>query len=114
MREVGQVTVSDADIRSRVHIDRAGGTITFERHQDVAPILDSNKQLEQIGQKGDFRHIATIPNVIIEQWMNESGAPILGMSRDEFARFIKRKIDDPDNAYLRTAPRLKPLAGRVR
>lgn len=106
--------MTDADIHSRVHIDRAGGTITFERVQDVEPILDSNKQLEQLPQKGDFRHIATIPNVILEQWINESGTALLGLSNKDFAAFVKRKLDDPDFAYLKTAPKVKPLPGRFR
>lgn len=98
--------MSNADIHSRKHINRADGTITFERLQDVEPILDTNKQLEQEPQKGDFRHIGTIPNVLIEKWMNEEGAPVLAMSSDEFARFIRRKLDDPEYRYLRTAPKV--------
>ena len=46
--------------------------------------------------------------------MNEEGAPVLGMSQHEFARFIRRKLDDPDWRFLRTAPKVKPLPGRVR
>lgn len=106
--------MTDADIRSRVHIDRADGSITFERLQDVEPILDDNKQLEQIPQKGDFRHVATIPNVILEQWINETGTQLLGLSNKDFAKFVRRKLDDPDYAYLRTAPKVKPLPGRLR
>lgn len=98
--------MSDADIRSRVAVDRADGTVTFERVQDVAPILDDNRQLEQQAQRGDFRHVGTVPNVLIEKWINEEGAPVLAMSSDEFARFIRRKLDDPDYRYLRTAPKL--------
>lgn len=106
--------MTDADIRSRVHIDRADGSITFERLQDVEPILDDNKQLEQIPQKGDFRHIATIPCVVIEKWINESGTQLLGLSNKEFAAFARKKINDPEWAYLRTAPKVKPLPGRLR
>jgi len=99
--------IMDADIYSRRH-RHSDGTITFERIQNVAPILDDNKALEQIAQKGDFRHIATIPNVIIEQWINESGVALLGLPNKDFAAFVKRKLADPDYAYLRTAPKLKP------
>lgn len=90
------------DIVTRVHRDRADKRIIFERVQDVEPILDANKALQGERQRGDFRHIASIPNVIIEKWMNESGAPILSMGSEEFARFIRRKLADPDNAFLRT------------
>lgn len=106
--------MSDADIHSRVHRDRADGRIIFERVQDVAPILDDNKQLAQLPQKGDFRHVASIPLVIIEKWMQEDGVNILGMSSHDFAKYAKRKIEDPSWSYLRTAPKLKPLPGRFR
>ncbi|WP_421722930.1 hypothetical protein [Bauldia sp.] len=97
---------ADGEIRSRTHVDRADGTVTFERVQDVGPILDANRQLEQQPQRGDFRHVGTVPNVLIEKWINEEGAPVLAMSAHEFARFIRRKLNDPDYRYLRTAPKL--------
>lgn len=104
--------MSDGDIRSRIVVDPNDRKIHFIRTQDVEPILDSNKKLEPIGQSGDFRHIATIPNVLIEKWINEEGAPVLAMSSAEFARFIRRKLDDPDYRYLRTAPPVrKTVAG---
>lgn len=96
------MTLFGGDIVSRVHRDKADGTVTFERRQDVEPILDANKALQGERQRGDFRHIASIPNVLIERWMNEEGAPVLSMGSEEFARFIRRKLADPDNAFLRT------------
>lgn len=98
------------DIVTRIHRNRADRSVTFERVQDVEPILDDNKRLqgEPQSRKSDFRHLATVPNVILEKWINEEGAPVLSMSSHEFARFIRRKLDDPQYAYLRTdskAPR---------
>jgi hypothetical protein len=88
-------------VETRAHYD--DGKLIFERVQDVEPILDHNKALQNTAQKrGDFRHIGTIPNVILEKWMNEEGAPVLTMSKDEFARFIRRKLNDPDWRHLRT------------
>jgi hypothetical protein len=98
-----------SDIVSSLVFDRADRAVHFVRTQDVEPILDVNKELATIPQKGDFRHIATIPNVLIEKWINEEGIPVLGLSKDEFARLVKRKLDG-DYAYLRTAP--KPPAYR--
>lgn len=97
-----------SDIVSSVVFNRADKKVHFVRTQDVEPILDSNKQLASIPQKGDFRHIGTVPNVILEKWMNEEGAPVLSMNKHEFDKFIRRKLDDPDYAYLRTAPKLAP------
>jgi len=97
-----------SDIVSSVVFDRADGKIHAVRTQDVAPILDANKELATLPQKGDFRHIGTVPNVILEKWINEEGAPILSMRQAEFARFIRRKLNDPDYAFLRTAPKPQP------
>lgn len=101
--------LSEGNIISRVHRDRSDGRVIFERLQDVEPILDDNKRLEGESQsrKADFRHIATIPNVIIEKWIAEEGAPVLAMSSHEFAAFIRRKLNDPDYRYLRTAPKVR-------
>jgi hypothetical protein len=73
--------------------------------QDVESIIDRNKSLQNEGQTwaGTFRHIGTIPNVILEKWMNEEGAPnLLAMSGDEFGQFVKRKLNDPDWRWLKT------------
>lgn len=96
--------MSDGDIRTRVHRDSADGRLVIERVQDVAPILDTNKSLQGEAQsrRSDLKHVATIPNVIIEKWMMEEGVPFLRMEGEEFARFIRRKLADPDYRYLRT------------
>ena len=73
--------------------------------QDVEPILENNKLLRSMPQKSDFgRHIAEIPNVVCLQWIEEErqrGHEIQFMSA-EFKELVKRKIRDPDYAYLRT------------
>jgi hypothetical protein len=80
------------------------GDLTVNRVQDVEPILDKNKWLQTVAQPwaGTFRHVATIPNVILEKWINEEGAPVLSMSKQEFSQFIKKKLNDPDWRYLKT------------
>lgn len=91
-----------SDVISRFHPNSEGG-FTIERIQDVEPILDNNKALQNTPQRSDFgRHIASIPLVVIEKWMNEEGAPVLAMDRHEFNRFIRRKLQDPDYRWLRT------------
>lgn len=93
-----------SDIKGRVLIE--DGKIVCARTQDVEPILDLNKALQNEPQKraATFRHVGTIPNVILEKWINEEGAPVLQMSKAEFARFIRRKLNDPDWRFLRTSP----------
>ena len=49
--------------------------IVAETMQDVEPILERNKVLRSLRQKGDWgRHVATIPNVILVKWLNEEDA----------------------------------------
>jgi len=89
---------------TRSFLDRGERKIVFERIQDIEPIIDNNKRLQSESQsrKSPLRHIASIPNVIIEKWLNEEGAPVLAMSAHEFAKFIRKKLRDPDNRHLRT------------
>jgi hypothetical protein len=75
----------------------------FERWQDCEPIVENNKKLQNETQKGDFHHIADIPNVIIEKWINEDGVSYRElMSPDGMANIVKKKLRDPDWAWLRT------------
>jgi hypothetical protein len=51
------------------------------------------------------RHIATIPNVVLVRWLNEEharGRTDLALFSKEFDEVVKRKLNDPDWAYLRT------------
>ena len=75
----------------------------MQRRQDAEPIIENNKRLQNEGrQTGEFRHIASIPSVIIEKWMNETGVPLLSLPKHEFNAFIRKKLNDPDWAWLRT------------
>lgn len=90
-------------IATRVHLDRSAGVVHVERIQDVEPILERNKALQSIPQRSDFgRHIASIPNVILERWIHEEGVNYLALPGEEFARLIRRKLNDPDWRHLRT------------
>ncbi len=90
------------DVVASIHLDSDGDRLTIEHVQDVAPILARNAALRRCRRKGDWgRPIASIPNVIIVRWMNEEGADVLRMSGEEFAAFIRKKLDDPDWRHLR-------------
>lgn len=94
-----------SQVFTRAHRDPMTRALTFERIQDVEPILERNKALQNTPQTraASFRHVGTVPNVLIEKWMKEEGAPVLAMDKHEFARFIRRKLNDPDYAFLRTS-----------
>lgn len=88
-------------VQTRVSVDSSERLIVVERLQDVEDIIERNKQLQGEKQTGDMRLIASIPAIIIERWMKEDGVNYLALPNDEFARLIKRKINDPDYRWLR-------------
>lgn len=92
-------------VETRVHV-HGDGSFTFQRVQDVEAILDANKRAQVDRQKfaGSFRQIASIPAVLLEKWLNEEGANPLRMCGEEFELFVKKKLRDPNNAWLRTTP----------
>lgn len=90
-------------METRILLDRNESKIVAYSEQDVEPILDRNKALQGESQKSDWgRHIATIPNIVLLKWFNEEGADVWRLRGDEFGKFIKKKINDPDWRHLRT------------
>ena len=92
-------------MRTDVLFDRADKTITAVTTQDTGPILDRNAALRAQPQRSDFgRHIASIPNVILVQWLNEEyarGNTGLRMFTPAFNELVARKLADPDWKHLR-------------
>lgn len=92
------------EVRSLFHKESEGG-FTIERVQDVEDIIERNKALQNTPQdnKSDLRHVASIPMVILERWIIEDGVQYMQLDGKEFARLIRRKLKDPDWAWLRTS-----------
>lgn len=95
-----------SDIATRWSYDWGEDTLILDRTQDVEPIIELNKRLQSEPQRSDWgRHIGTIPNVILEKWLNEEwnkGNTTLQLFTPEFEALIERKLNDPDWKYLRT------------
>lgn len=98
--------MSGSDVLTRPVVDRSTGKIAIERIQDVEDIIERNKLLQTMPQKSDWgRHIGTVPNVILEKWINEEharGNIGLRMFSKEFDALIARKLRDPEWRDLRT------------
>ena len=79
-------------------------TLLVERVQDVEPILEHNKKLYSLNDgyspSRELRRVASIPLVVVEQWMKEG---IDVYNRDHWPA-VKRKLNDHENLFLRTAP----------
>jgi hypothetical protein len=83
------------------------GTFTIHRRQDAEPTIEANKALQSVPQRTDgLKHIASIPVLIYEQWIAETGGELMRMSSHEQAKFFRRKFRDPQWRYLLTTGRL--------
>lgn len=94
-------------VETRFHVDRSDNRIIAQRIQDVEDILDRNKALqnEQQTRGASWHHCASIPNVILERWLNEEyarGNVSLRLFTPEFDALVWRKLRDPDWRWLRT------------
>lgn len=95
------------------HKDPVTGTIAIEEIQDVDPILEKNKTIQNLGSggamgltdysrkgiKNGFWHAASIPTTLIQKWLLEEGINVF--KQEDWPR-VKRKLNDPEYKYLRT------------
>jgi len=87
--------------------DQADEKYVVNRVQDVEPILKANKIAQTDGSDGytasrDLKRVASIPLVVVEQWMKQDGINVLALTGDEQQKYLKKKLNDPDNRFLRT------------
>ena len=87
-------------------IHQDGRVLTVSRTQDVEPILEDNKRLAKEPQSRPvpLRHVARIPNVVLEKWLNEErarGNRTIQWGSDEMRQLVARKLADPEWRYLR-------------
>jgi hypothetical protein len=92
-------------VHTRLHLDPSSDRFAIERVQDVEDIIENNKSLQGIQQKSDWgRHIASIPNVIYEKWLNdewERGNHSIMWNQDEQKAMIKRNLQSNEWRFLR-------------
>lgn len=86
--------------------DPVDDQLKIVHRQDVQPIIDNNKKLLLDGTGGygptrEWRRVASIPNILLEKWYKEEG--IRWWDSDDMPK-LAAKLDDPEYAYLRTAP----------
>lgn len=86
--------------------DSASDTTLIHYEQDIEPVLDHNKALQNEDDRGwgktrDLRRVGCIPPVIIVKWLTEDGINVFDRNHDDA---VKRKLNDPDWKWLRTAP----------
>lgn len=90
-------------VETLYHVD--GKKLTVARTQDVEPILENNKRLQTMEQRSDWgRHVASVPNVVLEKWLNEEAerGNVMTFGSQEFFAMVERKLQDPDYRMFRT------------
>lgn len=77
------------------------GRMFIAQTQDCTQIAEWTKEQQAIGATGtaDMKHAARIPDVILNQYMNEHGVSYQELMRDP--AHIRRIVNDPKNAAFR-------------
>lgn len=73
--------------------------VVVQRSQDIQSILDFNKErnIDGHNRKSDMRLVGSIPFVVVEMWIKESG---LKVGSQEFAEYVKKKLISGDYGKL--------------
>lgn len=73
--------------------------LIISRTQDIQRILDFNKErnIEGHNRKSDMRLAGSIPFVVVEMWLKDSG---LKLGSQEFAEYVKKKLMSGDYGKL--------------
>ena len=87
--------------------DSDGKTLVHHRYQDVKNILKENKakRNEFSGYNSDksMLSVAEIPQIILYQWLKDDQVFLFSMQPDEQHKYLQKKLNDPQWAYLRTS-----------
>ena len=98
------VDIDANGLLTEYHADALDDAVTIRRVQDVEPILENNKALYTEGDgytpSRDLKRVASIPLSVVEDWMKEG----INIFDKNCAAAIRRKLNDPQYLYLRTAP----------
>lgn len=102
---------TEAGIRHEIIFDE-GKMITCAT-QDTTPVLELNKAMathnDGYTPSREMRRVASIPLILIYKWRQEEGWDAFD---PQHADKLAQKLNDPDYAYLRTAPgRVRALPG---
>jgi hypothetical protein len=85
--------------------DEADGSATIISTQDTDAILDLNKAMatENDGWSAsrEMRRAASIPLILVAKWLHEEGWNAFDPACEDR---LKRKLNDSDYLWLRTAP----------
>lgn len=83
------------------------GRVVVSASQDVEPILNAAKRLANrdngVTRDKSMKRVGTIPPSIQLKWAQEAGINIFQLPAKERLAYFKKKLRDPQWAYLRTS-----------
>lgn len=81
------------------------GGIALERRCDVTQAIEENKRARSAGDgyspSRELRRVASIPVAVQFEWIRRYGADPLAKGNE---KLLRRLLNDPEWAYLRTSP----------
>ncbi len=89
--------------------DHATDTSIVGMEQDITPLLDRNKILQneeqytKEGMKSDWWHYASYPAIIIEKWMKEHGVNVFDKDHQ---KKVFELTNRPEYRYLKTTTKM--------
>ena len=96
--------MNDKHIRPSFFEDHNDGTYSIVTYQDVNPILETNKDMNNNygdkltpGKQAHGTRVASIPSIIWEQWLKDTGGAI-----EKDPKLLAKYLNDPDHKYFRT------------
>lgn len=95
------INFGEHGVQTILHTNSLDSNIEFEYREDIEPILSSNNEQcineSKFTPCGDLHHVATIPNTVYMQWLDE------GVFEDE--KKLRRKLNDYNFFKLKTTNR---------
>ena len=87
------------------HYDNPTGQFAIEHIEDIQPLIDSNKRLQQEDHlmKDEFRLSARIPVTVVYEWKNKFGVDVFNNNHKDA---VRRLLNSPDYKYLKTTNRV--------
>ncbi len=94
-------------VDTRVSLE--GGDVTVRRFKDLQDTVDATGTLRGEAQRGDFRHVWHLDNIMIDKFYQEycgiQRGVAVGVDRpmdQEFWDWVNKKMKDPEYAKFRT------------
>jgi len=86
------------------HYHNPTGEFAIENIEDIQPLLDSNKKLqnEDHSIRDEFRLSARIPMTVVYEWKRLFGVDVY---KKDHAQAVKKLLNSPDYRYLKTTNR---------